>query len=201
METSPWQMAKIFSKKLHHTAPAMFLQELLKNPGSIGAICPSSQKLARCMVSQVDIQQDGLVVELGAGTGVMTQALLEHGVSPERLVVVEFSENFYQHLKERFPQLRIIHGDAAQLANLLPENPRINSIISSLPLISLPQVVREAIVAQWQNLLKDGGQVVQFTYNLKSNYWQKDIQAQSYKEKFVWSNLPPAKVMSFSFSS
>lgn len=199
MELSPWQFAKYLNKKIHHTTPAIFLHELVKNPGCIGAICPSSQKLARCMVSSIDTQQAGLVIELGAGTGVMTQALLDHGVKPENLVIIEFAENFYQLLKERFPQLNIIHGDAAQLRNLLPKNPQINTIVSSLPLISLPPQVRQAIVAQWQSLLHSQGQVVQFTYNLKSTYWQKDIGTTRYREEFVWTNIPPAKVMRFHF--
>ena len=165
MELSPWQFAKYLNKKIHHTTPAIFLHELVKNPGCIGAICPSSQKLARCMVSSIDVQQEGLVIELGAGTGVMTQALLDHSVKPENLVV----------------------------------NPQINTIVSSLPLVSLPPQVRQAIVAQWQSLLHSQGQVVQFTYNLKSTYWQKDIGTTQYREEFVWTNIPPAKVMRFRF--
>lgn len=195
------QKAKNFSKKIHRTAPMMFLHELVKNPSAIGAICPSSRKLARRMAASVDIHKPGLIIELGAGTGVMTQALLEHGVSPEHLIVIEFSENFYDHLKARFPTLTILHADAAQLETLLPEHACINSIISSLPLISLPAEVRQAIVGQWQKLLAQQGQVVQFTYNLKSRYWQKEIGATNYREHFVWLNLPPAKVMTFSFHS
>ena len=201
MELSPWQFAKSLNKKIHLSAPAMFIHELVKNPGCIGAICPSSQKLARCMVSRIDTTQEGLVVELGAGTGVITQALLDHGVKPENLVVIEFADNFYLHLKERFPQLNIIHGDAAQLRDLLPANAQINTIVSSLPLISLPPPVRQAIVSQWQSLLCETGQVVQFTYNLKSTYWRKDIHTTHYEEEFVWANIPPAKVMRFRFHS
>src|SRR5690348_4415792 len=79
-------------KRVVSTAsPGLFLREWLVQPGIVGAICPSSHRLARSMAERIPVQGDGLVVELGAGTGAVTQALLEKGISPDRLRVVERS--------------------------------------------------------------------------------------------------------------
>src|SRR3546814_14318976 len=92
----------------------------MRAPGMIGAVCSSSRYLAAEIAHMVP-SGDGLVVELGAGTGMVTQALLEHGISPRRLIIVERSEGFVAHLRHRFPEATVIHGDAANLCELIPD--------------------------------------------------------------------------------
>src|SRR5690606_27501302 len=95
------------SDYIRNIAPSLFLQELCATPGSIGAICPSSRYLASQMARQVPVDDSGLIIELGAGTGAITQALLDHGIAPERLLVVEYSGSFVQRLRTRFPQIKV----------------------------------------------------------------------------------------------
>lgn len=179
-------------------APGAFLHELCTRPGAVGAICPSSRFLARRMAEQVP-PGDGIVVELGAGTGVITRALLDRGIPPERLVVVELSSVFVRELRERFPGVTVIHGSAADLSTLLPHSAKIRAIVSSLPLCSLPPPISHAIVDQWRMLLHDGGVAIQFTYNLRRPAWRDYLQTPEVRSCIVWANLPPANVSTFSF--
>ena len=71
-----------------------FLRSWIERPLSTGALTPSSKILARTMARYVDPHSDGPVVELGPGTGPVTEALVEAGVAPSRLVLVEFNPTF-----------------------------------------------------------------------------------------------------------
>ncbi len=185
---------------LKNLAPGVFLQELCAKPGAIGAVCPSSPYLARRMAGQVP-EGDGLVVELGGGTGAVTRALLERGVPPDRLVVIELSGGFVQRLRDRFPDIRVIHGSAADLSLLVPQGEKIRAIVSSLPLCSLPAPISRAILDQWRMLLNDDGVAVQFTYNLRRPGWRDFLRAEEIASTIVWANLPPANISTFSFKT
>ncbi|MFT0532079.1 class I SAM-dependent methyltransferase [Castellaniella hirudinis] len=177
--------------------PLIFLREWLAGPGSVGAVWPSSRRLACCMAAQAPLSGDGLVIELGAGTGVVTQALLDRGISPGRLWVVERSPAFVQHLRYRFPALTVVGGDAAKLESLLPANKKVDAVISSLPLRSLPAEVVDAIARQWRACLAPGGCLVQFTYALwgRDARWLAGFKMES--SHFSWLNVPPARVCVF----
>src|SRR4029077_18598233 len=97
----------------------LFLRRWLHNPMQVGAIAPSSRRLADAIAGQVPIDSPGWVIELGGGTGVVTDALLRRGLAPGRLVVIERDPLLHRHLVERFPHVRVILGDAAKLAEAL----------------------------------------------------------------------------------
>src|SRR3546814_8261456 len=103
------------------------------------------------MALEVPRADDGLVIELGGGTGVITQALLDQGVAPEKLMVIEYSNQFVQKLRTRFSNLNIVHGNAADLCQLVPQNQKVSAIVSSLPLCSLPAPMTRLILQQWQD--------------------------------------------------
>jgi phosphatidylethanolamine/phosphatidyl-N-methylethanolamine N-methyltransferase len=142
-----------------------FLREFFATPGSVGSVRPSSRYLARRMIAALD-PRDETVVELGPGTGVFTDHLLKRGVSASRLVLVEFNEHFAAHLKQRFPGVRVLQGDAQHLPALLREagETKIKRVISGLPLRNFPAVVRQNIAAAIGEGLAPGGRYVQFTY-------------------------------------
>lgn len=178
-------------------SPGLFLREWIASPTGVGAIWPSSRHLADCMSERIPLQGDGLVVELGAGTGTVTQALLEHGVSLARLRVVERSPAFVRHLRKRFPAATVVQGDAGELSGLLPEGIPVDAIVSSLPLRSLAPLDVEAILAQWGQVVRPGGLLVQFTYALHGQapaLGDRFVQCQN---RLIWGNLPPARVMTF----
>lgn len=194
------RLVKVLLQNPGAASLALFARELLANPRAMGAACPSMPALAGCMASRVPLHQEGLIVELGGGTGAVTAALLRHGIPPWKLVVVERSPTLAGHLHQRFPHVRIVQGDAAHLAQLLDHDHRargIGSIVSSLPLRSLQPAVTRAISHQFEILLEPGGLLVQFTYDLRGARHRLLPRFRRLSSKIVWRNLPPARVEVF----
>lgn len=186
-------------EKINESGVALFFRESLAHPLTIGAAFPSSKKLAQAMAAQVPTSTQGFIVELGAGTGVVTEALLERGISPERIIVIERSANLAQHLRNRFPAMRIIEGDASHLAELLDTaKDRVAVIVSSLPMRSLPKTILSAIHAQLENVLQPGGLLIQYAYFTPG---KRPLQLPEHFKPvhthFVWENLPPARLYVF----
>jgi len=175
---------------------AVFLGRWLKAPHRIGALAPSSRYLARAMASQIDARHARLVIELGGGTGSITRALLAAGLPPERLIVVERDERLHRLLAERFPQLRVLQGDAAHLVQLLRPLgiTTVSSIVSSLPLLSMPKRVRHRIVEQSFTMLSERGSLVQFTYGIASPLPEREFPVAGKVMGLVWRNIPPAVI-------
>lgn len=176
-----------------------FAREMLAGPRAIGAVCPSSPQLARAMAGELDTIHDGLVLELGAGTGSITHALLQQGIAPGRLVAVERSAALVAHLRKRFPAIRVIEGDAAQLRKLLGDDAdRVQAVVSGLPFRSLPRPVVQQISQQIRYLLPENGFFVQFTYDLRApSVCCKDKALRNERTRIIWNNLPPARVDTF----
>src|ERR1700761_2460661 len=89
-----------------------FLKGLIARPKNVGAITPSSPALSRAIAQQVDPFVPGPVLELGPGTGVVTEALIERGVAPERITAIEYDPDFVKMVTERCPGVRVLRGDA-----------------------------------------------------------------------------------------
>ena len=79
-------------KKVLRLDEVHFLRSWLEKPLATGAVMPSGKMLARTMARYVDPLVPGPVIELGPGTGAVTEALVEHGIEPSRLVLVEFKD-------------------------------------------------------------------------------------------------------------
>ncbi len=161
----------------------------------MGAIIPSSKYLANYVAEQAAAQPDGYIVELGAGTGVITQALMRTSIDPQRLLIVERSEKLYRYLAEQFPTLKVIHGDAAQLANLVGEaRGHISTIISGLPFRAFPKELTQPILQQITEVLAPQGHMIQYTYS-----WSKENAffphtLERIHSKRIFRNVPPARV-------
>ncbi|MDO5624389.1 MAG: methyltransferase [Pseudomonadota bacterium] len=198
------RMRQAMDRAVSHSPQTLFLRALVAQPGTVGAICASSPRLAQRMAAQVDLARGGLVVELGGGTGVISAALLAHGVPAARLVIVEQSPALAAHLRRRFPGVCVIEGDAAELTQwhadgrfpageggaLLP----IDCIVSGLPLLSIPLPVRQRILYAGAQALAPGGKLVQFTYALHGpSPWQGAGLVRQRNER-VLANLPPARI-------
>ncbi len=176
---------------------ALFVREAIANPRDVGALVPSSQALARRMAQLVAPSTDSLVVELGAGTGVVTQAILARGISPKRLVVLERSEPLVDLLRARFPGLQVICGDAADLGLLLRHGKFApgsapSQVVSSLPLRSLPPDKVHAIIREIAMVVRNGGHWIQYTYALRARTVPTGFNHR--ESSLVWQNVPPARV-------
>jgi len=151
------------------------------------------------MATQVDLRRPGAVIELGGGTGSVTKALLEAGLPVDRLIVVERDVRLYKMLRRRFPQLRIVLGDARQLVELLRPLgiDAVSAVVSSLPLVSMSKTMRRQIIDQSFALLGEAGRFIQFTYSLTSPLARRELGLRGRLATRVWLNVPPAAVWSF----
>jgi phosphatidylethanolamine/phosphatidyl-N-methylethanolamine N-methyltransferase len=177
----------------------LFLGRWLKAPHRIGAMAPSSRYLARAMAQEIDPRRDRLVIELGGGTGSITRALLQSGLPPERLLVVERDRRLYRLLRWRFPQLRVLRGDAAHLVELVRPLgiTSASAVVSSLPLLSMPRTLRREIVDQSFRLLGERGALIQYTYGPSSPLAGPEYGVAGRIASRVWLNFPPAAVWRF----
>jgi phosphatidylethanolamine/phosphatidyl-N-methylethanolamine N-methyltransferase len=172
-----------------------FLKALVHNPREIGALFPSSPFLAKEMAGHAIKNREGVVVELGAGTGVVTKALLQSGVRADNIIVIESSSDMVKKLRRRFPTIQIIEGNAADLLTLLAfEKREVHTVISSLPLRSLRKSTTKSILQQINTLLSKEGRYIQFTYSFYEDQFFSLANFQRIISKRIWMNLPPARV-------
>src|SRR5437764_3274120 len=143
-----------------------FIRSWLERPLSTGAVTPSGRVLARTMARYVNPHLSGPVVELGPGTGPVTEALVAEGIEPERLVLVEFNPTFCQLLRARFPAATVVQGDAYGLRRALSSLLRqpASAVVSGLPLFTRPVRHRLRLLRDALALMRPGAPFVQFTY-------------------------------------
>jgi phospholipid N-methyltransferase len=147
-----------------HTADDFghFFKGWIRNPLAMGAFAPSGKSLAKLMAK--DVGPSARVIELGAGTGTVTAALLENGVAPGNLCIVERDPQFVKILERRFPRCHVIAADALELDEQLRQNTLFDFVISGLPLLCFSPDKRHRLMQQALSLLKPHGRLHQFTY-------------------------------------
>lgn len=183
----------------------LFLKRWLRNPLSMGAVVPSGRLLAEAMARTTLAEMAGRaghVVELGAGTGEVTKALLAAGIPPDRLALVEREPELAVFLRRHFPGPRIVEGDAARLPRLLEQHGirSAASVVSSLPLLSLPAEIVTGIVHSVFEVLPRGAALVQFTYGPSPpvpKALREGLHLVGAHGRRIWRNVPPAVVWTF----
>lgn len=183
---------------------ARFIRNWLENPLLAGAVSPSSRFLARVMAHAIDPHGTAPIVELGPGTGPVTQALIDKGVDPARLVLVEYDAGFCALLAQRYPRARIVQGDAYQLAQTLRGalDGAPAAVVSSLPLLTRPEPARLRLLAEALALMEPDGVFVQFTYGMVSPIprLRKGHRVDWFEAEAsspVLRNIPPARVWAY----
>jgi phosphatidylethanolamine/phosphatidyl-N-methylethanolamine N-methyltransferase len=173
-----------------------FIRSWLEKPLSTGAVMPSGKLLARTMARQVDLDTDGPIIELGPGTGPVTEALVDHGVDPARLVLVEFNPTFCQLLRARFPAATVIQADAYGLRRALAKLLRqpAAAMVSGLPMFTKPVRTRVRLLHEALSLLLPGAPFVQFTYAVVPPIPRSYSGAHAQASERIWLNVPPARV-------
>ena len=172
---------------------------MMANPKRVGAVLPRGGPLARLMASYVPLDGDGPVLEIGAGTGVVTAALMEAGLPPERLTVLELDSRLHRFLRNNFPGSTVLRGDAARMHRLLPPEliGKVSIIVSSLPLRPMDKVTQKAIVDSAFQVLRPGGSLIQYTYPPFSPLPHRAFGLKAQCLGRVWLNVPPAAVWRF----
>jgi phosphatidylethanolamine/phosphatidyl-N-methylethanolamine N-methyltransferase len=173
-----------------------FIRSWIERPLSIGAVKPSSKMLARAMARYVDPHSEGPVVELGPGTGPVTEALVAAGIAPSQLVLLEFNPAFCRILRARYPQATLVQGDAYSLRSVLEKlllQPAA-AFVSGLPLVTKPMATRERLLREAFDLMQPGAPFVQFTYSVISPLPTRLGGFSAQASERIWMNLPPARV-------
>lgn len=177
----------------------LFLKKVVQNPRSLGAIVPSSRALAEFICDKVPLDSADYIVEIGAGTGRFTEALVKAGVDTEKFFVVEKDPELCIFLRQKFPDLQIIEGDAGDLLSFLPLEclGRVGTVLSGLPLINIPTPEIRRIVEVSFQLMHKSGQFLQFTYGPLCPLPAKKFGLHKKRLGHVLFNFPPATVWQF----
>ena len=179
-----------------------FLKQYFRRPTGIGAVAPSSRRLARLMVASLAPQPNEIVVELGPGTGVFTRELLARGVAPANLILVEFNPQFAAFLRAEFPNLQVVEGDAGELPNILAGLgvTAAARIISGIPLRSMKPQARKIIAGAISASLRPHGRLVQFSYFNAlpiSRIVAAEVGLIGHRTGMALGNIPPAFVWQY----
>jgi phosphatidylethanolamine/phosphatidyl-N-methylethanolamine N-methyltransferase len=148
------------------------------------------------MARYVEPRLPGPVLELGPGTGPVTEALVEHGVDPARLILVEYNPRFCALLRARFPTATVLQGDAYRLREVLAGLLRqpLAAVVSGLPLFTKPLRMRLKLLRESLALLRPAAPFVQFTYAVVPPIPKAVSGVHAEASERIWMNLPPARV-------
>lgn len=182
-----------------------FLGQWIQHPRRMASVAPSGRQLAQMMVAALprDCRE---VIELGAGTGAITHALLRHGIAPQALLAVEMNPVLYQLLQRRFPLAHIACGDACQLTSLAENSDAfgrdgVDVVCSSLGLLNMPKNVQHDIMTAAFSMLRPTGVFVQYTYGHRhplDDEVRERLGLHCRRFGLAWRNLPPARVYVYS---
>lgn len=183
-------------KHFKYSENLLFLKRLIKNPRSLGAIVPSSKSLARFICRHIDYREGDYIVEIGAGTGSFTRALLHAGVPVSKLIVLELDKELAHYLQVNFPSVHVIQGNATALETLIPEAVigRVRTIVSGIPMVNLPKQIQKQIIDSCFRILGDDGGILQFTYGTSSPIPAQSFGIFAHKLGHVLQNFPPATI-------
>jgi len=175
--------------------PAMFFRRWLANPLQMGSIVPSSRALCHRIVQQTRRGPDEFILELGAGTGVISRALLDSGVPPDRLCVVEIVPSMAAHLRSVLPGVTVIEGDARELSALIPRDwhGRFGTVVCGIPLVLLPKPMQRAFIDAIEAVAPGRG-FLHFSYCATSPLPWRTHGLTAKREAWTPLNFPPASV-------
>ncbi len=175
--------------------PWMFFRRWMANPLQMGSIIPSSPALCRRVAAQIRRAPDEIVLELGAGTGVISRALLDSGLAPDRLFVMEIVPDMAEHLRRVLPGVNVIEGDARMLPNLLPArfHGRVGTVVCGIPLVLLPVAEQRRFIDAIEAVAPGRG-FLHYSYCATSPLPSRKHSLSARREAWTPLNFPPASV-------
>lgn len=168
--------------------------ESIKNMKSTGTVTRSSRFICQKMISYVDFENAKVLVELGAGDGVITKHILKKMRPDAKLLVFEISDVFCDLIREiEDDRMVVIQDSAENLGKYLEEMgfDEVHDVISAIPFVMLPEDLAKSIVTEVKKYLRKGGVMVQLHYSTLSKKLYEDI-FDNVKIKFAFLNIPPA---------
>ncbi|MDR7143671.1 phospholipid N-methyltransferase PmtA [Rhizobium sp. BE258] len=173
-----------------------FFKGMMQGPKTVGSIVPTSSITAKKMASVININSGLPVLELGPGTGAITKAILGRGIKPEKLVAIEYSTDFYEHLVRLYPGVHFINGDAFDLDKTLGalKGQMFDSVVSAVPLLNFPMQARSALLESLLDRVPAGRPVVQISYGAISPIIARPDRYHIQHFDFIVRNIPPAQL-------
>lgn len=186
------------------STPLVFLRGWSRDPVAVGLPFASSSWTARRLAQvalEAAIPGSGPVLELGAGTGPVTQALIEAGCLVDGIIVVERDAELCTILQRRFRDLRVLHGDALNLGAILANAgiPSVSVVLSGLPMRAVPPRAAARCYSGAFRSMPSGGAIIQYTYGFRSPV-DPDEAALKLDATFVgreWRNVPPMGIWNY----
>ncbi len=191
----PAKHAPRIRQETEPTGPWLFFRRWIANPLRMGSVIPSSPALCRRIAAQVQRAPDEVVVELGAGTGVVSRALLAAGLPADKLIVVEIEPAMAAMLRRQLPGVEVIEGDARDLARLIPAalHGRIGTVICGIPLVLLPLAEQRRFIDAIAAVAPGRG-FLHFSYCATSPLPWRRHRLTAKREAWTPLNFPPASV-------
>ena len=174
-----------------------FLRAWAADPLQVGAIAPSSGALAAAITARLT-PESAPVVELGAGTGVLTRSIIDRGIPEDQLALVECNGDFARKLEHQFPKARVVMKDARELSRGdILGGERAGAVVSGIPLLLLPRSKVLAILEAAFGCLRPDGALYQFTYGFRAPVDRITLDRLGLQSRRIGGtlvNLPPAAV-------
>ncbi|HRR06153.1 MAG TPA: rRNA adenine N-6-methyltransferase family protein [Victivallales bacterium] len=180
------------------------IKEFIKSPTTVGTIMPSSSYLADAITSSIGLENADVVVEIGPGSGAFTGHILYKLKKGSKFLMIELNRDFYDRLKKKYPDLKIINDTAENLTQLLLSEgiTRADVIISGLPWAVFSSSLQISILKQVHNCLVDGGRFATYAYfqgcflpsGKRFRKTLKDYFSDVQRFDLVVKNFPPAYV-------
>jgi phosphatidylethanolamine/phosphatidyl-N-methylethanolamine N-methyltransferase len=181
----------------------LFFRQWLRSPKSMGSVLPSSRVLARAIAAEIAWQPGQYVVELGGGTGAITQGLIERGIPRDRIIVIELDGSLYTYLKDRLTGCTVIQGDATRLDEILARHEvgEVGTVLSGLPMVGMPEAFQRAIIEQSFKAMKPGSFMLQYSYSPIAPVPAAKLGITAKIARYVLWNFPPAAVWRYTKKS
>ena len=175
--------------------PWMFFRRWLTNPLQMGSVIPSSAALCDRIVARIRRDPNEAVLELGAGTGVISRALLQGGVPAERLFVVEIVPDMAGHLARVLPGVNVVQGDARALPELIPSHwaGRFGTVVCGIPLVLLSVPEQRRFIDAMDRVAPGRG-FLHYSYCVTSPLPARKHGLVARREAWTLLNFPPASV-------
>jgi phosphatidylethanolamine/phosphatidyl-N-methylethanolamine N-methyltransferase len=178
----------------------LFFRRALAHPLQLGTPIPSSPALGRLIASHLKDRKNGLIIEIGGGTGVITRELLAAGVPAERLLVLEIDPEMADYLRATLPEARVMTGDARRLPELLPPSwrGRVDAVVSGVPMAVLTAAYQREIIDAVFDVLAPDGRYLQYTFTMGgSPVHARRLGLIGRRLGTTFGNFPPASVWTY----
>ena len=175
-----------------------FIKQYIKKPTTVGAVLPSSERLANKMIEGINFNDSECIVEYGPGTGVFTEKLIQNRSKNTVIILIEYNYDFCNMLKDKYKyeeNLYIINDSAENIGKYLKKYniSSVDYIVSGLPFASLPKEISGNILNESKKILKKDGKFITFQYTLFKKQFINEFFGEIDIKREI-KNIPPAYV-------